>query len=68
MIVRILGEGQLDVPDAALDTLNELDTALQGAVDANDESGLIEMQVLIENPKNDVLGSRCQLITPGPST
>lgn len=35
---------------------------------ANDESGLIEMQVLIENPKNDVLGSRCQLITPGPST
>ncbi|HVY10900.1 MAG TPA: hypothetical protein VHB18_12235 [Mycobacteriales bacterium] len=39
MIVRILGEGQLDVPDAALDTLNELDTALQGAVDANDESG-----------------------------
>jgi RND family efflux transporter MFP subunit len=35
---------------------------------ANDESGLIEMQVLIDNPKNDVLGSRCQLITPGPST
>lgn len=35
---------------------------------ANDESGLIEMQVLIDNPKKDVLGSRCQLITPGSST
>ena len=35
---------------------------------ANDESGLIEMQVLINHPNNDILGSRCQLITPGPAT
>lgn len=35
---------------------------------ANDESGLIEMQVLIEHPSNDILGSRCQLIPSGPST
>jgi RND family efflux transporter MFP subunit len=35
---------------------------------ANDESGLIEMQVLIDHPNNDVLGSRCQLLWPGPST
>jgi HlyD family secretion protein len=35
---------------------------------ANDESGLIEMQVLIEHPNDDILGSRCQLLTPGPST
>lgn len=35
---------------------------------ANDESGLIEMQVLIEHPQKDILGSRCQLLTPGPST
>ncbi len=26
---------------------------------ANDESGLIEMQVIIENPREEVLGSRC---------
>ncbi len=34
---------------------------------ANDESGLIEMQVLIESPKDEVLGSRCQLLWPSPS-
>lgn len=38
MIVRILGEGQYDVPDGALDRLNELDTALEKAVEAEDES------------------------------
>ena len=37
MIVRILGEGQLDVPDTAIDELNELDDALQAAVDGGDE-------------------------------
>ena len=36
MIVRILGEGQLDVPESALDALNALDTALHQACDAND--------------------------------
>ena len=35
---------------------------------ANDESGLIEMQVLIDHPNDDILGSRCQLITPGPTS
>ncbi|MCC6512169.1 MAG: efflux RND transporter periplasmic adaptor subunit, partial [Pirellulaceae bacterium] len=35
---------------------------------ANDESGLIEMQVLVENPKDEVLGSRCQLLWPTPAT
>ena len=38
MIVRILGEGQLEVPDAAADELNQLDTALEQAVDRNDEA------------------------------
>ena len=37
MIVRILGEGQYDVADSALDTLNELDGALESAVEAGDE-------------------------------
>lgn len=38
MIVRILGEGQLEVPDAEMDGLNELDATLQRAVDGGDES------------------------------
>jgi hypothetical protein len=37
VIIRILGEGQFDVADHALDRLNELDTALEAAVDAGDE-------------------------------
>ena len=38
MIIRILGEGQYDVADQALDLLNELDAALEAAVDAGDEA------------------------------
>jgi len=37
MIVRILGEGQLEVPDGEMDGLNQLDADLQDAVDAGDE-------------------------------
>ena len=36
MIVRILGEGQLEVPDSSQEQLNELDTTLQKACDADD--------------------------------
>jgi len=36
VIVRILGEGQFDVPDERLETLNELDRAVETAVDAGD--------------------------------
>ena len=35
--MRILGEGQFDVPESALDTLNELDETLVAAVDSGDE-------------------------------
>ena len=38
MIVRILGEGQLEVPDSAVAGLNELDGALEAAVDRDDEA------------------------------
>lgn len=38
MIIRILGEGQLEVPDGELGPLNELDTTLSNAVDAGDET------------------------------
>jgi hypothetical protein len=37
MIVRILGEGQVEVGDAELDALNALDDALMTAVDAGDQ-------------------------------
>jgi len=39
MIVRILGEGQLEVPDSAAGELNQLDVALEQAVDRGDEAG-----------------------------
>ena len=38
MIIRILGEGQYDVADHALDRLNELDATLEAAIDAGDEA------------------------------
>jgi len=36
MIVRILGEGQLDVPAGSLDELSRLDVAVQAACGAED--------------------------------
>lgn len=42
MIVRILGEGQLRVDDAAAAQLNELDTQIAAAVDKDDEPAFRE--------------------------
>ncbi len=39
MIVRILGEGQLEIVDSALPELNELDAKLEAAVERGDEAG-----------------------------
>jgi len=39
MIVRIMGEGQLEVGEENLDRLNELDAAVEKAVAAGDEVG-----------------------------
>ena len=36
MIVRILGEGQWDVSDEQLTALNELDSAVESAIDQGD--------------------------------
>ena len=36
MIVRILGVGQLEVPDTELDQLNQLDAAVESAVESGD--------------------------------
>jgi len=38
MIVRILGEGQLDLDDSALGELNELDSQLEAAVNGGDQA------------------------------
>ncbi len=38
MIIRILGEGQFDVAETALDRLNELDAAVESSVEADDET------------------------------
>ncbi len=38
MIVRILGEGQYDVAEDALEQLNQLDATLESAVESGDES------------------------------
>jgi hypothetical protein len=38
MIVRILGEGQLELPDSAAEELNRLDAALESAVEKRDEA------------------------------
>ena len=37
MIVRIAGEGQYSVDDAALDGLNQLDSAIEQALETGDE-------------------------------
>jgi hypothetical protein len=36
--VRILGEGQLELPEPAAEELNRLDAALESAVERNDEA------------------------------
>jgi hypothetical protein len=42
MIVRILGEGQFDVADGELDRLNEMDAAVEAAVESGDEAAFRE--------------------------
>jgi hypothetical protein len=39
VIVRILGEGQLQVDDSAAEELNDLDSRLEAAVERDDEAG-----------------------------
>ena len=49
MIVRIMGEGQWDVPDEHLPALNALDEALEKAVLAGDQQSFrVEMTALFD--------------------
>ena len=49
MIVRIMGEGQWDVPDEHLPALNALDEALEKAVLSGDQQAFrVEMTALLD--------------------
>ncbi len=73
MILRILGEGQLELSEEALAELNELDDDLISAVEKGDEahfaSALADLQARVrEHGKpvpDDYLGPS-ELILPGP--
>lgn len=66
MIVRILGEGQFEVSDETLGSLNEVDARLQSAVEAGDTAGF-------DGALNELLGmvrssgGRCSDDYLGPS-
>ena len=47
MIVRILGEGQVELPHDVLDHLNNLDDAVEAAVEANDEAAFRAALVIL---------------------
>lgn len=73
MIVRVLGEGQFDVPDDRLDELNELDEEILRAVEVGDlkafsralEALLAEVRRAGSPMAHDHLGPS-DLVLPGP--
>ena len=72
MILRILGEGQLEVPSEAVDELNDLDEALINAIDKGDEAqfrtALIELVDKVRQvgkPVADDYIGPSELILPG---
>ncbi len=53
MIVRILGEGQLDVSDDGLDRLNHLDSEVEAAIAADDEQAFaLALTALLEGVRS----------------
>jgi hypothetical protein len=72
MILRILGEGQLEVSDEALVALNELDDALINAVEKGDEglfhtalANLVNKVRAVGKPVADDHLGPSELILPG---
>ncbi|QVQ53251.1 hypothetical protein J4H86_05590 [Spiractinospora alimapuensis] len=54
MIVRIMGEGQLDLSDADLDVLNRFDAALETAISSGDEAAFRQaLHDLLERVRAD---------------
>jgi hypothetical protein len=71
MIVRILGEGQLDVPIGSLGELNRLDVAVQDACGAEDPiafgdalAALLGQVRSIGSPRSDDAIERSDLVLP----
>ena len=75
MIVRIMGEGQFEVPQERVDELNRLDQDLQKAVEADDEDGFeTALQGLLASVRTagselpeDYLGPS-ELVLPSPDS
>jgi hypothetical protein len=54
VIVRILGEGQYDIDDAATAELNRIDTELEAAVDRGDEAAFaVALSALLAQVRAD---------------
>lgn len=52
MIIRIMGEGQLRLPDGAADELNHLDVALEAAVNSRDDAAFADaLHALLEKAR-----------------
>lgn len=75
MIVRILGEGQFDVDEAATVELNKLDTQLEAAVERNDETaftaalhGLLDQVRALGAPLPSDALEPSDLILPSPDS
>ncbi|MFA1542014.1 PspA-associated protein PspAA [Actinomadura monticuli] len=50
MIVRLMGEGQLEVADEDLSSLNALDSELESAIESGDETAFrTALNALLEN-------------------
>ncbi|MET9886499.1 hypothetical protein ABZZ20_25850 [Streptomyces sp. NPDC006430] len=75
MIVRILGEGQHEIAEQHLARLNELDSALQAAVEADDEaafttalSALLDAVRALGTPLPDETIAPSDLVLPDADT
>jgi hypothetical protein len=75
MIVRIMGEGQLEVADAQLGALGLLDDRIEAAVEADDEAefrvalgALLDKVREIGTPVPDDVLEPSDLVLPGPDT
>ena len=53
MIVRIMGEGQLEVPEGELAALNSLDDALEAAIETGDEKAFrVKLHALLDKVRH----------------
>ena len=75
MILRVVGVGQFEVPDAAMAELNELDDALTGPVERHDEEALhaglekvLEAVKRLGTPVPDDFLGPSDLLLPGPDS